>query len=122
MLPTVGSYVNGLEHPHWRMWFGHTWTDFLGRDVLARAPALVTRALDEGGWFVQLHERPEEWNTPAGLAAAERFAAALGKPVFYDPAQPHRKLAAPDFRLTMRDAERRHPGWKEPDHLPGALA
>lgn len=109
---TVDGYHRGLEHPHWRMWFGPEWTEFLTRDALARAPAFVSRR-EGDGWFVQVHERPEQWDQPAGRAAAQQFAAALGKNVFYDPADPERTLAAPSFAPRMAAARAQHPSLKE---------
>lgn len=117
-----GVYSQALEHPHFRMWFGVEWTDFLGRDVLAKAPALESRP-EGAGWFVQILEEPEDWARPEGIAAANEFAAALGRNVFYDSAQPDRPLEAPDLSPLMRMARSRYPhlrahpfGW--PPKLP----
>jgi hypothetical protein len=96
--PTVAGYHRGLEHPHWRMWFGAEYTEFLGREVLQRAPAGVSQPLD-GIWFVQVLGKPEEWNQPSGKEAASRFASAVGKQVFYDPGDPERELEAPRFDI-----------------------
>lgn len=106
---SVDGYHRGLEHPHWRMWFGREWTDFLGgQAVLAKAPAVESRA-DGDGWFVQIHDRIEDWDKPAGIEAARRFAAAVGKRVFYDPQHPERSLEAPDFSHLMAEAKSKYP-------------
>jgi hypothetical protein len=110
------SHSMGLDRPHFRMWFGVEWTDFLDRDVLAKAPAIESRA-EGAGWFVQIFEAPEDWNRPAGTAAAREFAASLGKNVFYDPEQPDRPVEAPDLSHLMRAARIRYPYFKQ--HLPG---
>ncbi len=96
---TVQDYTKGLEHPHYRMWFGPEYTAFLGPEHLARAPAVVSQPLDGGGWFVQVLERPEDWDQPAGIEAAARFAAAIPRRVFYDPTDPERPLEAPNFNI-----------------------
>ena len=116
VLGRLGGYSMGLDQPHFRMWFGVEWTDFLGRDVLAKAPAIESRP-EGAGWFVQLFEVPEDWNQPAGIAAAREFAASLGKNVFHDPEQPDRPLEAPDLSHLMRAAKIRYPHLKQ--HLPG---
>jgi hypothetical protein len=120
-VPTVrGGYSRGLEHPHWRMWFGQAWTDFLGRDHLAAAPAVVSRPVGDH-WFVQVHEDPGDWDDPEGMRAADRFAGSLGKTVFYDPRDPERVLAAPDFSHLMQAAKTRYPHLREisPPPKPG---
>jgi len=94
---TVRDYACGLTHPHFRLWLGPEWTAFLGPEHLARAPAYRSEPLDGGGWFVQVLAQPGDWDQPAGLESAARFAAALPARVFYDPADPDRALAAPPF-------------------------
>lgn len=113
----VGPYDRGLEHPHWRMWLGPTYTAFFGRDVLAHAPAFSSQAMDDA-WFVQVHDRASDWDQPSGIEAARKFEAALGKKTFFDPEDPDRQLEAPDFRPLMEAALRANPGWKENPGLP----
>jgi hypothetical protein len=107
-----GAYSCGLDFPHWRMWFGVEWTDFLGRELLRQAPAYESRP-EGAGWFVQIHETPDEWDDDSAIEAATRFAAGVGKNIFYDPSRPDLPLEAPDFSHLMRAAKARYPHLRE---------
>lgn len=93
---TVGDYTQGIEHPHWRLWFGPEWTAFLGRDQLSTAPCVERRAFDDG-YYVQVLGDPADWDTPEGEAAATRFADHFDRDAFHRVDDPDRPLEAPDF-------------------------
>jgi hypothetical protein len=101
LVPTVQNYTKGLEYPHWRMWFGPEYREFIGPGALEAAPAVARHDFGDG-CFVELFEDPHAWDRPEGRAAAERFAAALGRRVFYDPDDPDAELEAPDFSHLQR--------------------
>lgn len=93
---TVKDYSCGLTNAYWRMWFGPQYVNFIGIDKLNNAPVYKSE-YNNDIYFVQLFEDPDDWNKPEGKKAISDFKAAVGIDMFYDPANPHKKLNAPDF-------------------------
>lgn len=99
---TVKDYSEGLTNAYWRMWFSEEYVNFIGKDRLDNAPTLISK-YENGIYFVQLFEDPNDWNTPESIQAVEAFKDAVGRDMFYDPDNPDKVLSAPDFRNLISD-------------------
>jgi hypothetical protein len=100
-LITVKSYAHGLTNAFWRMWFGKEYIDFFGKVKLDTAPAF-SKKYEDDIYFIQLFESPFDWNTEEGMKITEAFKNHVGKDSFYDPADPEKKLKAPDFSHLLK--------------------
>ena len=92
---TVRANRWGLRHAFWRLWFGAPYVSFFGRDKLEQAPAFFKQPLDPDGYFVQVYEDPDEWDSPEAAGASKTFEKALGRKAFYNPESPDDKLETP---------------------------
>ena len=96
-LLTVRGYWEGLRHAFWRMWFGRPYVQFFGRDRLEEVPAYHSAPLDPDGFFIQVREKPDTWNTPEAQRAALALKSALNPRAFYDATNPEAVLETPTF-------------------------
>lgn len=92
----VKDYSAGLPHPHWRMWFGEHYVDFIELNVLEKAPTNISKRI-KNIYFVELFDKPSQWDQEPGKAAAQNFKGALREQIFFDYNEPDKELAAPNF-------------------------
>jgi hypothetical protein len=86
MTSTVKGIGKGLKGPFWRMWFREPYLTFLN---LAQGQEALR--------FVELFEDPALWKSPAAVESMETFRRLTRENAFYDPKEPDRKLATPEF-------------------------
>ncbi len=78
--------------------FAPPFADFMGRDRLLSAPAFLTREIGNGV-TVQLHERPEMWDTPEGRETEARVLNHIGQRYFFSREDPDSNTVAPHFEV-----------------------
>ncbi len=88
-------YLPGI---YWLNHFGPPFAEFMGRDRLLSAPAFLTKEIG-GGVTVQLHERPEMWDTPEGRETEARVLNHIDQRYFFSREDPDRTTVAPHLEV-----------------------
>jgi hypothetical protein len=84
--------------PFWITVFGQPYVDFFGRERLLTCHARRVESLGEAIW-IQIHERPEAWNTDRYRGTQSAVVSHLGARVFFSRTDPNSANTRPQIDL-----------------------